>query len=140
MPWTTGAQIDGEFLELYSKILPLLLLIFAIFLTGFFGSRKFLVTWEANHKLLNPTFYFFSNKWYFDTIYNSFVVRPFIRAFAKSSFRYVDKGYLELFSLKLLPAIVKVSGHGVLFLQTGYLPFHVGFLATWLLGLLIYLV
>ncbi len=89
--------------------------------------------------MLNPIFYFFSNKWYFDTIYNSLIVRAFIRVFARSSFRYVDKGYLELFSLKLLPFLISYTAKSVLRMQTGYLPFHVAFLASSLLLLLMYL-
>jgi len=90
--------------------------------------------------LLNQFFYFFSNKWYFDTIYNSLLIRPFIRFFARSSFRYVDKGYLELFSLQLLPSLVNYAAKSILRMQTGYLPFHVAFLASSLLLLIIYLI
>ncbi len=118
--------------------MPLLLLCLALPLVIFLSSRTAAHYWNCNHNFLKVIFYFFSNKWYFDTIYNTFIVRPFLHSFAKNSFRFVDKGYLEMFSLNLLPTIVWGAATAVLRVQTGYLPFHVACLGSSVVGFLIY--
>ncbi len=45
-----------------------------------------------------------------------------------------------MLSLRLLPSFIVFLSKRLLLLQTGYLPFHVGFLATFLTIILIYFV
>jgi NADH-ubiquinone oxidoreductase chain 5 len=91
--------LEYEFNELLNKSIPLFLSMYVLVLAGLFYNTSHL------HRLLFPfkihfLYYwvqvFFNKRWYFDKLYNSYVVRYFINFSSEISFRLFDKGSIEL--------------------------------------------
>lgn len=89
-------QIEAEFIPHIYKLLPFFSTMFAITLANFLfeynipWSTKNLYDFSGLHK-------FFTYKWYFDTIYNTFLVVPIFKYIYRYLFKSVDKRFLEFF-------------------------------------------
>ena len=89
---------DLEFLNIYSKLLPLFLSIlgtlFGIFFYGFNIDHNF----EIKRSTLFKFYYrFFNKKWYFDKFYNESITGPFLYYSFYFSYVNLDRGLLEAF-------------------------------------------
>jgi NADH:ubiquinone oxidoreductase subunit 5 (subunit L)/multisubunit Na+/H+ antiporter MnhA subunit len=87
------AQLVGEFLPFYIKIIPFFGAVIAI-------SFVFIINSPALSEMLNiskyaPMYRFLSHKWYFDTVYNHFVNTPLLKTAYLSIFKALDKGLIE---------------------------------------------
>jgi len=87
--------IEGEFLPTYIKLLPNIF-VFGGALLSYFSYRYFQST-LLDFKLRNKViFTFLSKKWFFDRIYNSIIVQPFLIFAFHTTYKGIDKGFLEL--------------------------------------------
>ena len=91
--------VDAEFISIYIKLLPT----FTVFFGLAFG---YLIYYYKNLQLYNILFtsnfmktllYFLAKKWYFDVIYNKFIVSFFFSTAYKNVFRDLDRGAFEYF-------------------------------------------
>ena len=92
-------SIEGEFLPTYIKLLP------NIFVFGGAGLGWLLYSKFQfnlfNFKLYMKNFYIFLNKkWFFDKIYNEFFVESFLSFVYHTSYKTIDKGFLEILGPK----------------------------------------
>lgn len=91
------SQIESEFLDPFTKNLPLLVTILAVF--TFFTFTFFLNLIVYNrilYKIINLTFKFFYPAGFFNFIYNN-ILNFIYKASYHTVTKIIDKGYLELF-------------------------------------------
>merc|ERR1711862_1032568 len=77
--------IDSEFIQIEYKLLPLILSLCGITFAFFQYTRNT---------------YFLNKKWFFDKIYNEFVVQSFFEKGFSISYKIIDKGIIEIFGPK----------------------------------------
>lgn len=115
--------LDSEFLPGCIKLIPVFFSFFGIFLCFYFYDLFFFNNLLKLKFDLILTFYkFLSHKWYFDFLYNSFIVKYFLKFCYLVSFKLLDRGFLEFFGNF---GLVKVSSRFSLFLSN---RFHSGFI------------
>nr|YP_006280844.1 NADH dehydrogenase subunit 5 [Cyanophora paradoxa]ADW79198.1 NADH dehydrogenase subunit 5 [Cyanophora paradoxa] len=88
--------LESEFIPVYNKLTPVVFsfggLIIAFCFYNFLIKKIFIV------KIFYIKFYTFLNKrWYFDKIYNEFIALPIISFGYKITFKFIDRGILEIF-------------------------------------------
>jgi NADH-ubiquinone oxidoreductase chain 5 len=120
--------IEAEFLYSYVKIIPIIFsfsgAIFAIILNSYFKINlyNFKISF-IGFKLYS----FFSKKWYFDLIYNTFIVRTILNFGYNISFKFIDRGLIELIGPLGIVRILSVFIKRVSLLQSGYI-YHYTFI------------
>ncbi len=89
---------EAEFLPFYIKLVPFFFSLFGILLAILFYNvfeSKFISLTIYTH---NYYFYsFFVKKWYFDIIYNKFIVKNILYFGYGISFKLIDRGFIEHF-------------------------------------------
>jgi len=128
---------EAEFLPAIIKLLPLLFSLsgafLAILLNSFYSSFLLFLKFTK----IGMFFYsFFNQKWFFDKIYNNYIVKPFFHISYLIPFRLLDKGFIELVGpLGLVVNLNKISKK-VSAIQTG-LIYHYTFII--LIGVFLYI-
>ena len=118
-------MIDIEFIDLFYKLLPLLVTLLAIILVYFnyiFNSQKFYL---LKKNVLFKSFYSFLNKkWYFDRLYNQYFTQNLISQSYFYAYKNIDRGFIE----NLGPLGISISITEVLkqikLLQTGFIYYY----------------
>ncbi len=102
-------SIEGEFLPSYIKLLPNIFVFGGAFL-GWFLYLNLQIN-LFNIKIYFKNFYIFLNKkWFFDKLYNEFFVESFLNFVYHSTYKTIDKGFLEILGPKQISNIVyKIS-------------------------------
>jgi len=92
--------LNSEFSFASEKAFPLFFSIFFSFFACFLYSSlpNFIKTVDVRDELtvLFYAYSFFSKKWYFDQVYNSYAVYPVLRFGHQHSFKTLDRGVIEL--------------------------------------------
>lgn len=121
---------DSEYIIQYAKILPILYSIYGILLYILLYNNVKLYEYLYSFQIY-PFFYkkiyFFNRKWYFDKIYNEYLVNYFINIFSYYiTFKLLDKGIIEFFGPT---GITKFFNNNIIFflkLQTGFVYHYAG--------------
>jgi len=85
---------DSEFLSLDIKLFPVVLSLMGIVLgiyVNYYNTNLF----NIGIKFLKPIYTYFNYKWFFDPIYNYFIVKPGIRFGYRVAFQVLDRGIFE---------------------------------------------
>ncbi len=110
--------IEMEFFPWYIKIIPIF-----FSLSGFILTLLFYFKYIDLIYLIKITFFsiykFLVKKWYFDIIYNKFIVKPLFLFSYTSVYLVLDKGLLEFFGPFGLKIILSKFSKQVQFLHTG---------------------
>jgi NADH-ubiquinone oxidoreductase chain 5 len=110
--------IEMEFFPWYIKIIPIF-----FSLSGFILTLIFYFKYIDLIYLIKLTFFsiykFLVKKWYFDIIYNKFIVKPLFLFSYTSVYLVLDKGLLEFFGPFGLKIILSKFSKQVQFLHTG---------------------
>ena len=127
LPWHFN-NINSEFLPFYIKLIPV---IFSITggLTSYFLYAIFYKIFN-NNEFYNKNYHFYkflSNKWYFDKIYNQFIVKNLLNFSYYTSFKTIDRGVIEILGPFGITLIIKKLSNFFSKLQTG-LIYHYIFL------------
>jgi proton-translocating NADH-quinone oxidoreductase chain L len=88
------ALTDFEFIPTTIKIIPLLCILSGVsilYLFKVYGNNL------SEIKLFSNIYAFFANKWYFDQIYNYFLIKPLLFLGQRVTFDIIDRGFLESF-------------------------------------------
>ena len=89
--------LNAEFLPFYIKIVPVICstlgTVVAIVYYSFFVKGYNI----AAYARLIPLYTFLSKKWYFDKMYNEFIVQYFLSLGYGVTYKSVDRGFLEVF-------------------------------------------
>jgi proton-translocating NADH-quinone oxidoreductase chain L len=88
-----------EFLSFFIKLLPLIISLIAIiiFYLSYDYYNYFIISNLYINNLYQKIHFFFSKKWYFDIIYNFYIVKYFFNFSYNITFKVIDRGYLEYF-------------------------------------------
>ena len=115
--------IETEFLSSKLKWIPFLFTIGG-FLTATL-LNLFVIKSSFFLKNLHFSFFFISKKWYFDFMYNSFLVYPLLNFGYKISYKNLDRGFIELIGPVGISVIVKKISSGLIYLQSGQLTHYI---------------
>lgn len=119
--------IEAEFLPFYIKLIP-----FVFSLAGVGTAIALYNIYEIKFITLNSYknlyyFYsFFSKKWYFDVIYNYFIVHKILYFGYNISFKLIDRGFIELLGPLGITRLIAIISKQISSLQTG-LIYHYAF-------------
>lgn len=129
--------LDSEFLPYYIKLIPVIFsisgAILAFFLYHFYSSFLFKIKFTHFGKTI---YSFLNKKWYFDKIYNQYIVINALSFGYNVSFKTLDRGIIELIGPYGLTLTINKLIKKVNQIQTGYV-YHYAFIM--LIGLLLFL-
>jgi len=115
---------DIEFISAKIKILPLIFTLlgcfFSFFLYSFKSSQFFEIKKNVNFKKI---YNFFNKKWYFDRIYNTFLVQNILSFSYFFSYQTVDRGILEKIGPSGIVKFIDDTSNCMKMIQTGFI-FH----------------
>jgi len=120
--------LQSEFLPFYIKSIPVLFSIFGALMSYLIYHYFFKYLYLFNVSSIGIALYtFFNKKYYFDIVYNSYIVHTLLSFGYNISFKLFDRGFIELFgpygiSTSILSFTSKLSK-----LQSGYI-YHYMFL------------
>lgn len=90
---TNGSQFEYDSLLLFYHLLPTIISLFGFLLAFFFNYYFRLGLFLLKKSFIGSKFFFFFlNKWYFDYLYNHFIVRPFFFLSYFLVVKQIDKG------------------------------------------------
>jgi proton-translocating NADH-quinone oxidoreductase chain L len=130
---------DIEFIDLFHKLLPLLISIFgasfAYFLYSFGLDYFYLIKKTPNFK----RFYNFLNrKWYFDRLYNEIIGQSSLNISYHFSYKNLDRGIIEKFGPSGIVSTIISVINTLNNLQSGYI-YHYLFLFVFFIIVIIYM-
>jgi NADH-ubiquinone oxidoreductase chain 5 len=89
--------IEAEFLSPFIKIIPIVFSFFGAFLAIYLNHFYQFSLYSFKVSPFGVKFYsFFSKKWYFDLIYNTFIVKNILDFGYHITFKSIDRGLIEL--------------------------------------------
>lgn len=88
------------------------------------------------YKIGRVLFSFFSKKWYFDLVYNRYLVDFFFKVAYRGTFKAIDKGLLEHFGPSGIQKLFYKLSYYFHVFQTGYVYSYVFLMITGVLSLL----
>lgn len=117
--------LNSEFLFASEKAFPLFFsfffALFACFLYSSFTYSNKLVYVQNELSVLLYVYSFFSKKWYFDQVYNSYAVYPLLRFSHSYTFKVLDRGIIELLGPTGLVRFWLLAIRAISAWQSGYL-------------------
>lgn len=119
------AVLTAEFQPASFKLLPVAFSLVAAALAFILYNSfaKFLVFVKTSP--VGQLFYgFLSKKWYFDVLNNAFITKPLLSFGYKVTFKYLDRGLVELCGPTGLVRLFSYLSSYVTGLQSGYLPHY----------------
>jgi NADH-ubiquinone oxidoreductase chain 5 len=116
--------IEIEFLPFYIKILPVIFstfgTIFSIIYYNFFYNTFNVL---KNYTIIYYIYNFLNKKWYFDKMYNEFLIQNFISFGYNFTYKSQDRGFLETFGPHGLFLSINSISRRLNKIQTGF-PYH----------------
>lgn len=112
--------LNSEFIPFFYKSIPLVFSLLGIYLAILLYSRfgyLFSLFWIVCH----PLTHFLSKKWYFDTLYNRILTKPFLDAGYTIFFKALDKGIIEYIGPTGVVKVIFQIAKGFKKFQTGYI-------------------
>lgn len=118
-------MLDIEFIDLFYKLLPLLLTLLSIFIVYFtyvFNAKQFLTL--KTTFLFKRLYSFLNKKWYFDRIYNEFITQSIISTGYFYTYKDIDRGLIEKLGPSGIIYTVKEIVKSLKVLQTGFIYYY----------------
>jgi NADH-ubiquinone oxidoreductase chain 5 len=120
--------LDSEFIPYHIKLIPVIFSIagasIAMFFYYFFDS----IIYKFKLNIIGQKIYGFLNKkWYFDKIYNEFIVQKFLDFGYNISFKTLDRGVIEVIGPYGMVQSITSLSKNISNLQTGNV-YHYGFI------------
>ena len=115
----------SEFINIKIKLIPLIFSFFAII-----SALVFYIIINKNFRFYIHIWYilifnFFNQKWYFDLVYNNFIVKPILSFSYKTTFKLIDRGVIEYFgSFGIINFIYKIT-YFISKFQSGYIYHYI---------------
>lgn len=128
---------DYEFNIVYIKLLPLIYSLYGIIVCLVLYNNRYAYMFIyiiQIFQLFYKKLYFFNKRWYFDKIYNEYIVNPILIGFAYYvTLQLLDKGVIEFFGPNI---IAKFISNNILFvsrMQTGFVYHYAGITLNFIL-------
>lgn len=90
-------MVDIEFLPLFYKLLPLILTLAGVY-CAYIIYTSYTKSWmllRSTNPYFNSIYTFFNKKWFFDRIYNQFLVLPIVVDSYYFAYQNIDRGVIE---------------------------------------------
>lgn len=120
--------LESEFMPTKIKLIPVIFSLLgaslAILSYHFFPSFLFYLKTSS---YLRPLFFFLSNKWYWEMLYNKVIVRPLLHFGNIISYKLLDRGLFEILGPSGLSRGVISLARSFSLLQSGYI-YHYAFI------------
>jgi NADH-ubiquinone oxidoreductase chain 5 len=115
---------EAEFLDPSIKFIPV---IFSLFGAGI-GFLVYHLSLHVNlsSPLFKNLYTFFNSKWFFDFIYNSYVVKPIFLWGHSTSYKILDRGLIEFFGPSGISLLITKLSSFISSLHSGYI-YHYAF-------------
>lgn len=115
-------RIDSEFINQFIKLLPLMLTFIGFLLAFTFYTffNFFLFKLKVSH-MGKKIYNFLNKKWFFDKIYNEYLVQNVLNISYRISYKIIDRGIIEIFGPLGLTVIVSKKAVFLDKLQSGFL-------------------
>jgi len=128
--------LEAEFLPAYIKLFPVAFSLFFGFLAYTLYDQLAYLTYLGgeNSFFFRSVYAFFNKKWYFDAVYNWYIVRAVLSFGYNISFKLLDRGAIELVGPTGLVRFFSYLSRFVSNLQTGFLFHYVLFMAISVIG------
>jgi NADH-ubiquinone oxidoreductase chain 5 len=118
--------VEAEFLPFYIKLIPfvftMLGVLIAVLVYDVYESKFISLT---VYKKVYYLYYFLVKKWYFDIIYNEFIVKNVMYFGYHISFKLIDRGFLELIGPLGIVRFLKELTKKISLLQSGLIYHYV---------------
>nr|YP_009317572.1 NADH dehydrogenase subunit 5 [Gelidium sinicola]YP_009559276.1 NADH dehydrogenase subunit 5 [Gelidium coulteri]AOX49024.1 NADH dehydrogenase subunit 5 [Gelidium sinicola]QBA96123.1 NADH dehydrogenase subunit 5 [Gelidium coulteri] len=128
-------QIEAEYLQTKIKWLPFFLSVLGIILASFLNISSY--RWYKKVKTVSFFAFLINKKWYWDSLYNKFLIRPVLNFGYSVSFKNLDRGFIEIVGpyglIKIIPSWAGTLKH----IQTGQITHYLFFT---ILGLCFFLI
>lgn len=147
--WLTPIRnyiFDAEFgIPFFIKILPFIFTIFGSFFSLFILSGFLKLLYIVNLTIFDKIIYshfflqlyrFFNQQWFFNYIYNIYLVKSFLWFSYFISLKLVDRGFLEYFGPFGLVNIIRHLAFFISKLQTGYI---FNYIVAFIIGIFLFL-
>jgi len=129
--------IDAEFIEHKYKILPVILSLLGFTLSFILYSFFNDVLFNIKLSYLGKKLYNFLNKkWFFDKVYNEYIIQTLFRFSYNKSYKLIDRGIIEILGPMGLSSLVSNKAKIFYKLQTGSI-YHYAFTMLLVLTLLL---
>lgn len=120
--------LDSEYEYFLNKLIPTAFSFVGAFLSFLIYNNLYNILVVLNNlSIIRKIYRFFNKKWYFDVIYNSFIVKSLLFLGYKVTFKFLDRGIIEWIGPFGLTKLAKSISQRVSGLQTGYI-YHYCFL------------
>jgi NADH-ubiquinone oxidoreductase chain 5 len=127
---------DIEFLGIQYKLLPLLVTILGIFSAYFLYVFKISEYYDIKKSNLSKViFNFFNKKWYFDRIYNEFIVQKALSSGYHYFYQSIDRGIIEQIGPSGIVSTIAYLSKSIKQYQTGFILSYLGY---FLLGIIVF--
>ena len=121
-------MIDAEFIPQIYKLLPVCCSLIGASLSFLLYSYGKTYLFNLKKTFWGRRIYVFLNKkWFFDKIYNEFIVQPFLHFGYHVSYKIIDRGIIESLGPMGLSNLISKKAFKLQSLQTGFL-YHYAFL------------
>jgi NADH-ubiquinone oxidoreductase chain 5 len=135
--------IEAEWLVISIKWTPFFISSFSILFITIFQFFP-LFFYHISTFFSNSWFYYFlfllNKKWYWDKIYNDFLVEPLMTFGYVTSFKNLDRGFIELLGPYGLSRLIPTLSVKVVSLQTGQLNHYIFFLVFSLVTIFLFFI
>ena len=139
LPWHF-TNINSEFLPFYIKLIPVIFSMAGALISYFLYQIFFSFFNTFTFYLKNYHFYhFLSKKWYFDVLYNQYLVKYWLYFSYYISFKNIDRGLIELIGPLGITNLFKITSQNISKLQTG-LIYHYIFIIVLGVTILLFLI
>ena len=117
--------LEAEFLPAYVKMLPvwcsILSACIALIIYWSVPHSVYLGSFSKTSNFMRGVYTFFNAKWFFDVVYNHFIIRFFFIFCYKFTFKLLDRGYFEIVGPTGLVRFFSKFAHLIVKAQSGYL-------------------
>jgi NADH-ubiquinone oxidoreductase chain 5 len=124
--------VNSEFIPTNIKILPLIFTVISSVLSFFIYkysnslSYNFLNMFKLNLNVLS-VYKFISHKWFFDQIYNAYIVKYFLNFGFFLGLKIIDQGLIQFFGARGLISFFDIVSNRTSYIQSGFI-YHYTFL------------
>jgi len=130
-----STSMESEFLPTAVKFIPLIVSFVGIVLSlGLYTFASPMLFAAKTTSLGKAMFSFLSKKWFFDNVYNLIVVKFVLQLAYWGTFKFVDRGFFEVFGANGLVALFRRLSSAITSLHSGYI-FDAAFIMLAGLGL-----
>lgn len=113
--------VEAESIFFLIKLLPLVVFIIGFFLAiPFFFDLSVFAMYLKFFFVYKFVYLFLNRLWFFDVVYNNYIVKKFLNMDYFFFFKSLDKGVLEFFFFYLLTKIFSNISMGFVKVQTGF--------------------